>query len=168
MFASVSCQYHVAPSTAARVVEVVSPTAVGVRGADGATALHVPPAPSPQALCARLTRAGLALLRLQGRDLFNRLREAQEGRLFGPQIFVDDMAVGLAALLLMVPGLITDTLALLVLIGPLRRRLSRWLFGAPADEDPYGPGHTARDWRHDATIEGDYTRVDDDDGTPRQ
>ena len=112
--------------------------------------------------------AGLALLRLQGRDLFNRLREAQEGRLFGPQIFVDDMAVGLAALLLMVPGLITDTLALLVLIGPLRRRLSRWLFGAPADEDPYGPGHTARDWRHDATIEGDYTRVDDDDGTPRQ
>ena len=60
--------------------------------------------------------AGLALLRLQGRDLFNRLREAQEGRLFGPQIFVDDMAVGLAALLLMVPGLITDTLALLVLM----------------------------------------------------
>lgn len=113
--------------------------------------------------------AGLALLRLQGRDLFNRLREAQEGRLFGPQIFVDDMAVGLAALLLMVPGLITDTLALLVLIGPLRRRLSRWLFGAPAAEDPYGPGHTARDWRHDATIEGDYTRVDeDDDSAPRR
>ncbi len=112
--------------------------------------------------------AGLALLRLQGRDLFKRLREAQEGRLFGPQIFVDDMAVGLAALLLMAPGLITDTLALLVLIGPLRRRLSRWLFGSTAEEDPYGPGHTARDWRHDATIEGDYTRVDDEDGTPRR
>src|SRR6056297_3365482 len=73
--------------------------------------------------------AGLALLRLQGRDLFNRLREAQEGRLFGPQIFVDDMAVGLAALLLMAPGLITDAAAILVLFGPLRRRVSRWLFG---------------------------------------
>lgn len=108
--------------------------------------------------------AGVVLLRLQGRDLFQRLRDAQAGRVFGPQIFVDDMATGLAALLLIVPGLITDALAIVVLFGPLRRRLSRWLFGAaPQQPDPYDDGRTARDWRHDSTIEGDYTRVDGDD-----
>src|SRR6056297_1204390 len=73
--------------------------------------------------------AGIMLLRFQGRDMFLRLREAQDGRIFGPQIFVDDMAVGLAALLLMIPGLVTDAAAILVLFGPLRRRVSRWLFG---------------------------------------
>jgi UPF0716 protein FxsA len=106
--------------------------------------------------------AGLALLNLQGRDMFRRLREAQEeGRIFGPQMLVDDMAVGVAALLLIIPGMITDAAAILVLVGPLRRRLSRWLFGdrAQAPRD----GEVQRDWRHDATIEGDYRRVDDED-----
>lgn len=107
--------------------------------------------------------AGVALLRLQGRDLFRRLREAQEGRIFGPQIFVDDMATGLAALLLMIPGLITDAMAVLVLFGPLRRRLSRWLFGeAPGQPGGTDSGRTRRDWRHDSTIEGEYRRLDDD------
>ena len=108
--------------------------------------------------------AGIMLLRFQGRDMFVRLREAQDGRIFGPQIFVDDMAVGLAALLLMIPGLITDAAALLVLFGPLRRRLSRWLFGdrsdpgagrgpgGPEGPDPVGP----------TTIEGEYRRVDEE------
>ncbi len=111
--------------------------------------------------------AGIMLLRFQGRDMFLRLREAQDGRIFGPQIFVDDMAVGLAALLLMFPGLITDAAAVLVLFGPLRRRVSRWLFGGQGassartgagpgpDPDEPPPGGST-------TIEGEYRRVDED------
>ena len=110
---------------------------------------------------------GIMLLRFQGRDMFLRLREAQDGRIFGPQIFVDDMSVGLAALLLMVPGLITDAAAVLVLFGPLRRRLSRWLFGGQVAGGPdaghgSGPGTGAASSDGHTTIEGEYRRVDRD------
>ena len=54
--------------------------------------------------------AGIAILRYQGVEMFTRLRETQEGRIFGQQ---------------------------LVLIGPLRRRLVHW-FGGPQPE-PYVP-----------------------------
>lgn len=106
--------------------------------------------------------AGIMLLRFQGRDMFMRLREAQDGRIFGPQILVDDMAVGLAALLLMIPGLITDVAALLVLFGPLRRRLSRWLFGRGPTAGPESPGPEQRGPQGSATIEGEYRRVDEE------
>lgn len=109
--------------------------------------------------------AGIMLLRFQGRDMFMRLREAQDGRIFGPQIFVDDMAVGLAALLLMIPGLITDGAAILVLFGPLRRRLSRWLFGSQSDgvgSDGVGSDGAGPDPKGSATIEGEYRRVDEE------
>jgi len=101
---------------------------------------------------------GMALLQRQGRGLLERLREAQDGRVLGPQLLLDDMALGMAGLLLMIPGLITDVLALVVMIGPLRRRLSRWLFGAPPE--PYAP---ERDRGEHLTIDGEYRRVDRDD-----
>jgi len=106
--------------------------------------------------------AGIMLLRFQGRDMFMRLREAQDGRIFGPQMLVDDMAVGLAALLLMIPGLITDVAALLVLFGPLRRRLSRWLFGRGPASGAESRGPDQRDPQGSATIEGEYRRVDEE------
>ena len=40
--------------------------------------------------------------------MFERLRQTQEGRIMGPQLLLDDMAMGLAGLLLMIPGMITD------------------------------------------------------------
>jgi len=98
---------------------------------------------------------GLALLQRQGRDLFERLRETRDGRVLGPQLLLDDMALGLAGLLLMIPGLITDVLALVVMVGPLRRRLARWLFGAPVE--PYAP---ERDRGDHLTIDGEYRHVD--------
>lgn len=106
--------------------------------------------------------AGIMLLRFQGRDMFMRLRQAQDGRIFGPQILVDDMAVGLAALLLMIPGLITDVAALLVLFGPLRRRLLRALFGGPPAAGPETRGPDQGDPQGSATIEGEYRRIDED------
>ena len=100
--------------------------------------------------------AGIAILRYQGMEMFTRLRETQEGRIFGQQLFLDDMAVGLAGLLLLIPGLISDVAAILVLIGPLRRRLVHW-FGGPQPE-PYVP---QRDVSSESPIEGDFRRLDD-------
>lgn len=99
---------------------------------------------------------GVLLLQRQGMDMFQRLRDSQQGGIVGPALLLDDMAVGVAALLLLFPGLISDFAAIIVLIGPLRRRLSRWWTGP--QPEPYRPD---RDQDSHTTIEGSYRRVDD-------
>ncbi len=100
---------------------------------------------------------GISILRRQGRGMFERLRQSQQGRLVGPQLLLDDMALGLAGVLLIIPGLISDFAALIVVIGPLRRRLASWILGP--QPEPYVP---EKDPAAQVTIEGQYHRVDDD------
>ena len=99
---------------------------------------------------------GLAVLRRQGMGMFERLRQSQQGRVIGPDLLLDDMWLGFAGLLLIFPGMISDFIALVVMIGPLRRRLARWLGGAAPE--PYEP---RRDSASHDTIEGDFQRLDD-------
>lgn len=99
---------------------------------------------------------GMWLLRRQGQGMFQRLRAAQQGAVLSPQLLRDDMALGLAGLLLMVPGMISDFAALVVLIGPLRRKLQRW-FGGPPPE----PLRPESDRSGPTTLEGEYRRLDD-------
>ena len=100
---------------------------------------------------------GLAILRHQGRGIFERLRQAQDGRILGPELFLDDMAMGFAGLLLIIPGMITDFLALVVMVGPLRRRLARTILGPQmvvrTSQRNVGPHET---------IEGDYRHITDE------
>ena len=100
---------------------------------------------------------GMVVLQRQGQGMFERLRQAQEGRVIGRDLLMDDMAMGLAGVLLMIPGMITDFFALIVVIGPLRRRLARALLGP--QPEPYVP---ERDAGGHETIDGSYRRVDDD------
>jgi UPF0716 protein FxsA len=100
---------------------------------------------------------GMAVLQRQGQGMFERLRQSQEGRIIGPQLLLDDMAMGLAGLLLMIPGVITDFAALIVVIGPLRRRLASWIVGP--QPEPYAP---ERDSESQVVLEGQFRRVDDD------
>ena len=99
---------------------------------------------------------GVLVLRRQGMQMFQRLRDVQHGKVLGSQLLVDDMAMGLAGMLLMFPGMISDAAALVVMIGPLRRRLVT-LLGGPQVE-PYAP---QRDVDVDTTIEGQFTRIDE-------
>jgi UPF0716 protein FxsA len=100
---------------------------------------------------------GILVLQRQGRGMFERLRQAQEGKVMGPQLLLDDMAMGLSGLLLIVPGMITDCAALLVMIGPLRRKVAQWVYGP--QPEPYAP---QRDAGSHTTIEGSYRRLDDE------
>lgn len=104
---------------------------------------------------------GVMLLRRQGRGMFQRLREAQQGAVLGPQLLLDDMALGLVGILLIFPGMISDVGAVILLIGPLRRKLAR-RFGGPQPE-PYAPERDSSgpDKPGSTTIEGDYHRLDD-------
>lgn len=100
---------------------------------------------------------GMAILRRQGEGMFERLRQAQQGRVIGRELLLDDMAMGLAGVLLVIPGIITDFSALLVMIGPLRRRLVRALSGP--QPETYVPERDADDH---VTIDGSYRRVDEE------
>ncbi len=95
---------------------------------------------------------GVLLLQQQGQGL---LRQLQHGRTLGPELLVDEMALGFSGLLLMIPGLLTDALALLVMIGPLRRRIvGLWRPGSTR------PDQSGADVQQPHTIEGEYRRVD--------
>ncbi|MDG2046872.1 MAG: FxsA family protein [Halioglobus sp.] len=100
---------------------------------------------------------GLAILRRQGRGMFERLRQAQDGRIIGPELLLDDMALGFAGLLLIFPGMISDFAALIVVIGPLRRRVAKAIMGP--QPEVYSAG---RDSSGHETIEGVYRQVDDE------
>lgn len=120
---------------------------------------------------------GLAILRLQGMEIIGRLRDAQQGGFVVGQFLADDLAVGLAGLLLLVPGLITDAMAVLVLIGPLWRRLTGATpragapGSAPQRPDPHYRAHRESPQRSSrrppesgsAPIEGEYERLDERD-----
>ncbi len=99
---------------------------------------------------------GLAVVQRQGRGIFERFTQARDGKFFGPELLRDDMAIGFAGLLLMIPGMITDVVALVVMAGPLRRRLLRAL--SSSKSEAHVPERAARS--HE-TVEGVFRRVDD-------
>jgi len=107
---------------------------------------------------------GLGLMRLQGVEVLARLREAQLGWSVPPRALMDELSLGLAGLLLAIPGLVTDALALLVLIGPLLRRIT----GQNRSDPPVGgvgPGAgpaAGAGARPGEPLEGEYQRLDDD------
>ena len=102
---------------------------------------------------------GMLVLRKQGLEMLQRLRSTQDGRVIGSELLVDDMAMGLAGMLLLFPGMITDAAALIVMIGPLRRRIARAI-GGPRPE-AYRP---ERDTHSNVTLEGQFHQVNPDNG----
>ena len=93
--------------------------------------------------------AGVAVLRAEQFSLVSRLRQVLASG--NPLIsgLLDGILHGVAGVLLIVPGLISDLAAVGLLIPRLRQRLIRRLSAALGDE-PAGP----------VVIEGDYRRVD--------
>lgn len=127
---------------------------------------------------------GTSVLRSQGFAVLRRCQEAlAQGR---PPIepVVDGFFLLVAGLLLIAPGLITDSLGVGLLVPPVRRAVARWslqtlranatvgggVFSGPDYETGQRqPQNSARPGsrRQDAPIiEGDYERVDDPTGAP--
>ena len=86
---------------------------------------------------------GAALIKRVGTASVLRLREAQQSGVLQQSLFLDDVAVAVAALLLMIPGLISDFFAIVVLIGPLRRFLARLLTGKLASQSSASSRHNS-------------------------
>ena len=113
---------------------------------------------------------GAAMLKRVGTASVLRLREAQQSGVLQQSLFVDDLAVAVAALLLMIPGLLSDFFAVVVLIGPLRRLLARLFLGKVVSQaDASGwyassmPGDDSK-FQSSEIIEGDYQDISPDSG----
>ncbi|MEK9920815.1 MAG: FxsA family protein [Luminiphilus sp.] len=99
---------------------------------------------------------GGAMVRWAGRNSLQRLAHARSGGMLVQQLVLTDFALILSGLLLAIPGLISDCLALLIWIKPLRLLLvSRWRPQASVFQTVSpgrgGPGDI---------IEGDYEVTD--------
>ena len=120
---------------------------------------------------------GITLMRVAGMAGLAQLQSAQRGGVLIQTALLNDMAMIVAGILLIIPGLLSDLLAVVILIGPLRRLLfGRWVSrvstaqsaftaGQSGASRPYGPasGPMSADDPDGVTLEGEFRRVDNDD-----
>ncbi len=96
--------------------------------------------------------AGSALLRRQGLENVRMMRTALEGRSIPAGAMFDGFCVTAAGFLLVVPGFITDALAIMLLVPPARGLLRKLLGRRTA-------GHARAP--QDGVIEGEFERVEE-------
>jgi UPF0716 protein FxsA len=71
--------------------------------------------------------AGAILAKLQGTMVLRRIRQdLAEGRMPAPRL-IDGVMILVAGVLLITPGLITDTIGFLLLVPPVRLAIRAWL-----------------------------------------
>ena len=76
---------------------------------------------------------GIALFRLAGRQTLAHLQQAQREGALSQHLLMGNVAQLVAGILLIVPGLISDVLAVAVLIAPIRVLLAKLLIRGPAN-----------------------------------
>ena len=110
---------------------------------------------------------GIALFRLAGRQTLAHVQQAQREGALSQQLLMGNVARLVAGVLLIIPGLISDVLAVVVLIAPLRMLLAKLLVGGSINaqynpDQGQSPGQGESSGFH--TGPG-YRRVDDDEVT---
>ena len=117
---------------------------------------------------------GIGLFRLAGRQTLEHLQQAQREGALSQQLLMGNVARLVAGILLIIPGLISDALALGVLITPLRILLAKLLVGGtsngPFSRDQWqaGPSGFHTDPRNShcgddgVTLEGEFEPVSPD------
>ena len=124
---------------------------------------------------------GIALFRLAGRQTLGHLQQAQREGALSEQLLMGNVARLVAGVLLIVPGLISDALAVVVLIAPLRVLLAKLLVGGSVNtQDGHYQGQAgssgfqtaSRNSRFEddgVTLEGEFEPVSTEpDGSDRE
>jgi UPF0716 protein FxsA len=116
---------------------------------------------------------GIAMIRFAGNQTLAHLQSAQREGALREHLLVGDVAVLVSGVLLIIPGLISDAVAVMVLIAPLRSLLARLLLANAAPSAHYrnDQGHH-RDFQQEqhrapgsdggVTLEGEYQPVSPD------
>ncbi|MDG1986372.1 MAG: FxsA family protein [Halieaceae bacterium] len=102
---------------------------------------------------------GLRLIRRQGLALISELKKIERERGIFSILQADDLRIVIAGLLFLIPGLISDVFALMLLIGPIHRHLIMKFQGRINHVRHNGNGETG------FVIDGSFTRIDD--GSPK-
>ena len=116
---------------------------------------------------------GIGLFRLAGRQTLEHLQQAQREGALSQQLLMGNVSRFVAGVLLIIPGLISDALAVVVLIAPLRILLAKLLVGGSinAQRNPYqgqGQGESPgfQSWADNrrfeddgVTLEGEFESV---------
>ena len=127
------------------------------------------------ALVVAMAGAGLLIISQQSFTVLRRSLEAMsEGRPPVTQV-LDGLFLMLAGGLLLMPGFITDVLALALLIPPVRHVIARWsvasvLAHVPPDSDDWPPQrHPEKAFgREGPVIEGEFERIGESSEAPRR
>lgn len=98
---------------------------------------------------------GLTLIRRQGLALISELKNIERGRGIFSILQADDLRIVIAGLLFLIPGLISDFFAFMLLISPVYRYLITRFLG----RSNYKPNNENRETGF--VIDGSFTRVDD-------
>lgn len=107
---------------------------------------------------------GSLLLRQQGLRNMTKVRQSMERGEVPALAMFESLFVFVSAILLIIPGFITDSVGLFILIAPVRRWLINKILGLSRFKPPGGdkPGPSAPSEGHDRiTIDGEFTREDD-------
>jgi len=109
--------------------------------------------------------AGTLALRWQGLSTLNRLRTSMNGGQLPAQSVADAMMIGVAGVLLVIPGFFSDVVALLLLLPPVRHAIYAWLRSrvrvVATSTGSYSAGFGPR------PIDNDTVDLDSDEWRPR-
>ncbi|WP_066014042.1 FxsA family protein [Endozoicomonas atrinae] len=121
---------------------------------------------------------GIEVIRRQGFKTTLRARQKMAAGELPAMEMLENLAIALGGLLMLIPGFITDFLGIFLLIPPVRRLLiRRWLkvSGVKVQQTNIYEAEYRREpsWHHEQThlnhtIDGDYTREEDDGGSGSQ
>ena len=121
---------------------------------------------------------GMTTIRFAGAQVLSRLQAAQREGVLQQQLVASDMALAIVGLLLIIPGLVSDVVAVLVLIRPFRHLLggavaARWSQGGNHHATGHTYGGTHRHASHaggtnghggpqddGVTLEGEFQELD--------
>ncbi len=86
------------------------------------------------------TLFGWSLLKRAGASALMKMRASFDGRLAGANAprFVDETLATFGALMLLMPGFLSDIVGVILAVPAARRRLSRWMGGRPIARRPSG------------------------------
>ena len=109
---------------------------------------------------------GVMLIRVAGAQTLGQLRTAQQSGSLQAQLLQDHVALAIVGLLLLIPGMVSDALAVLLLIRPLRSLIYRSVAPSEGFSGEFSGGfqHThqtqhTHEGDEGVTLEGEYEQV---------
>ena len=103
---------------------------------------------------------GMMMMRVAGAQTLGQLRTAQQSGSLQAQLLQDHVALAIVGLLLLIPGMVSDLLAALVLIRPLRGLIYRAVAPSGGVSGAFNGGFEHNHQGEEGvTVEGEYEQV---------